>query len=264
MPATGLRIGTPASIKRHDAGTHASHRGGAIRFHDLAADADRVRKFAFRRNNRFNRPFSQRPMPNLASACTAESSRFSNAERRKIVMEDKALRLISACIAVDHLSLLGRGKRRECDCLRFAAREKRRTMRARQEPNFCAQRTKIMESAPVTALLPIKNADPECLFLQVIESLGNFERCRIWIGCQHRRLHFFAKGIDRFTAGNFSRSVKGPFDAVAGDLVSDFKKIIANIEKRDLTLRFAGHGNKFPLHFNNFPDVTDERIPAPR
>ena len=219
--------------------------------------ADGVRELAFRRNNRFYRPFGQRAMTDFAPARTAESSCFSDAKRWKIVVQDETLGLISARVAVDHLSFLGRSKSRERDCLRFASREKRRPMRPRQQPHFRAQRTQIMESATITTLLSIKNADSERLFLEVIERLRNFERGRIGILRENRCFDFLAEGIHRLAACNFSRGVECRLDAVSGDLVGNFQKIISNVQKRDLTLGLTGNGSEFPLHFN---DVADERL----
>src|ERR1700719_4278689 len=127
-------------------------------------------------------------------------------------MKDESLRLISTRIAVDHLGFLGRSKRRERDCLRFASGEKRRPVRPRQQPDLSAQRTQIVESAAVATLLSIKNADSERLFLEIIKSLRNLECSCVGIFRENRRFDFLVERIDRFGAGNFSRGVKSSFD----------------------------------------------------
>ncbi len=111
-----------------------------------------------------------------------------------------------------------------------------------------------MNPATVTTLLSIENANSKRFFLEVIERLRNFEGGGIRILRQNRRFDFFPEGIDCFAARDFAGSVERRLDAVSGHLVGNFEKIIPDILKRDLTLRFAGHGNQFSLHFNDFAD----------
>ena len=125
-------------------------------------------------------------------------------------------------------------------------------MRPRQKPYFSAQRTQIMEAATVTTLLSIKNADSERLFLKVVERLRNLELGRIRILRENVCFDLFAQGIDCSAASNFSRSVERRFDAVTGDLVRNFEKVIANIPKVDLTLGLTCNRSEFPLHLNDF------------
>src|SRR5208282_3226601 len=73
----------------HCAGTNARHRGRSVRFHDFAADSNRIRKFAFGRDNRFDRTFGKCAVTDLTPARTAEPSGLPDAEWWKIVVEDK-------------------------------------------------------------------------------------------------------------------------------------------------------------------------------
>ena len=73
--------------QREHAAANARHRAGAIRFHDLARDADRVTEIVRARNNRLERTLGQRAVTNFATARAAGASGFADAERREVVMK---------------------------------------------------------------------------------------------------------------------------------------------------------------------------------
>src|SRR5262249_27385335 len=119
---------------------------------------------------------------------------------------------------------------------------------------FRAQRTNLKKTAPVTALLPIKNAYAKSLLLEVVECLRDFE----WRGIRKMRknglLNFISQSFDSFAPRDLPAGVKGSFNSIAGNLVRNLQKIVANIQKSGFPFRFAGNSSKFPLHFDDFAD----------
>src|SRR5208337_1239869 len=112
----------------HRAGANARHRGRSVRFHDFAADSNRVRKFAFGRDNRFDRTFGKRAVTDLTPARTAEPSGLPDAEWRKIVVEDKPFRLFAPGVPIDHLRFFCRSQGRKRNGLRLTSGKKSRSM----------------------------------------------------------------------------------------------------------------------------------------
>ena len=97
--------------QRQHSAAHARHRSRAVRFHDLARDANRVAKIVFARHDRLDRTFRQSAMTDLTPPGSAGPTSFANTERWKIVMQNETLRLFAAAVSVDHLRFFDR---RQC------------------------------------------------------------------------------------------------------------------------------------------------------
>ena len=94
-------------------------------------------------------------------------------------------------------------------------------MRTREETHFRAQRPDLKKAAPVTALLPIEDADPKGLFLKIVESLRDFERRCVRITRENGGLNFTLESINRLAPGDFTAGVKRGFNSISGHLISN-------------------------------------------
>ena len=63
--------------------------------------------------------------------------------------------------------------------------------------------------------------------------------------------HLVAQGADRFAAGDFAGGVESRLDAVASNLVGDFKNRRIHLEERHRALFFANFGGEFTLGSND-------------
>ena len=126
--------------QREHTPAHAGHGCRSVRFHDFAGNSNGVTKIVFARHDRLEGALCQRPMANLASARPAGASRFADAERRKIVMQNEPLRLFAAAISIDHLRLFDRRECGEGERLGLAPLENCRTMCARQNADLARDR----------------------------------------------------------------------------------------------------------------------------
>ena len=122
--------------EREHSAAHTGHRGRSIRFHDLARNTDRITEIVFVWHNRFERALGQSAVTDFAPARAAGSSRLANAEWRKIVMKNEALRLYAAAVSVDVLRFFYRRQSREREPLCFTALENGRAVRAGNHSNF--------------------------------------------------------------------------------------------------------------------------------
>ncbi len=234
---------------------HAGHGSRSVRFHNLAGDANRVAKVFFARYHGFKRAFGERAMADLASPGCAGSSGFSDAEGRKVVMQNKTLRLFSAAVRIEHLRFF---RRRQCgqgQRLRFAPLEQGRTMGARQHADFATNGTQIFVAAAVNAFAFFQNALAECALLNVIERLRNGERICLGIFFQDCGLHLGFEGIDRLGAGGFALGVQGAFDPVARHTIGNLEQIGVHLQQLNLPLRLVHNRSEFFLNANHFTGV---------
>ena len=82
-------------------------------------------------------------MTDLAAPGRTGAAGFANGERREVVVQDEALGLLAAGVAVEFLGFVGRREGREGDGLRFAALEKRAAVRTREQTDFGAERADV-------------------------------------------------------------------------------------------------------------------------
>ena len=103
-------------------------------------------------------------MPDLASTGPACPSRFAHAKWRKIVVQNEPLRLFAAAVSINHLRLLDRRQGSESNRLGFSALKYGRTVRARQNAYFAANRSQILITATIDAFLFFQSADRNAFF----------------------------------------------------------------------------------------------------
>ena len=167
-----LADGNTCVHERENTCAHAGHRGRAVRFHDLAAHANGIGELTDIGNDRRDAPLGERSMADLPSARAARAPGFSDAERREIIVEDKALAGFSAGIAVELLSFVGGRQRRQTDGLRFAALEEGAAMTSGKQACLRAQGTDLLVAASIAPDLLVENTDAKRLLLQIIEKPG--------------------------------------------------------------------------------------------
>jgi len=119
-------------------------------------------------------------------------------------------------------------------------------MRTRQYSHFAAQRPDIEEPAAIATHFFIQDADSERLLLKIIEGLRDLERGRVRVLSQDCLFYFAAQRIDCFAASDLPRRIKGGFNAVASNLISNLQEIISDREPCDTPFRFTcGRGQLF-------------------
>src|SRR3546814_10363084 len=105
--------------------------------------------------------------------------------------------------AVNHLLGVLGAERRGADRLRFATREQRRTMRARQEADDRLNRANLLRIAPIDALTILQNGGANDFGLQLLDLLdGDHLHLRIFAGECFLRL--CASGVQRIGTSRFA------------------------------------------------------------
>src|SRR5262252_613770 len=110
-------------------------------------------------------------MSNLTTPRRARPPRFAHAKRRKIVMQNKSLRLFAPAVRINHLCFFDRSERGKRKRLSFAALKNRGAMCSGQHAYFAADRPQIGVATTIHALLFFQNAGSERLLLDKIEYL---------------------------------------------------------------------------------------------
>ena len=122
MPETGAVIGTPASMSDRVEPHTERHRGRAVGLEHLGHDADRVGEVLLGRDDRQQRPLSERSVTDVAALGAAHEAGLAGRERREVVVVDVALAL-SSVERVDALPLARHAERGDREDLRLAAGE---------------------------------------------------------------------------------------------------------------------------------------------
>ena len=137
--------------QRQATAAHRRHRRGAVRFGNLAGDADRV-GISISRHHRFERTLRQCAVADLPPARTADASGFANRVVREVVVQDEFLLAGAAGIGIEFLGVFTGAKRAERHRLGFAALKQRGAVRARQYSHFAIDRANRLEIAAIQTL----------------------------------------------------------------------------------------------------------------
>src|SRR5450759_268859 len=138
-----------ARIHEGEAGTAGRrHRGGAIRRHALADEADDVRELILGRQDRQQRPLSKMAVADLTPTGAAHRLVLAGAIGRHVVVVEEPLLGLRAD-RVDPLHVRGRAKGGDRQCLSLAAGEKPGTMSPRQDANLNRNRPNLVDAAAV-------------------------------------------------------------------------------------------------------------------
>ena len=139
MPATGADDRHTGIHQRKRRAADRSHRARTVRFQNVAHDAHRVGERLVIGNHGGERAFRQRAVPDFAAARAAHEAHFAHAERREVVVQHEALRCFRRVQQFNALFVVLGAERRRHQRLRFAAREQRRTVGARQHAHFACR-----------------------------------------------------------------------------------------------------------------------------
>ena len=114
-------------------------------------------------------------MADLAAAGRAGAARFTDRERREVVVQDEALAGRAAGVGVEVLRLLAGGEGGDAERLGFTALEQAGAVRAGQEADFRREGANLHVTATVHALLLVQDGDAERLLLDVLEGGADLE-----------------------------------------------------------------------------------------
>ena len=165
MPATGVLIGTPPSIKRQDAAADRRHRRAAVRLEDLRDDPDRVGEVLLAGQDARDRALGQVPVADLAAARAAQRFGLARRERREVVVQHEAL-VDVAGERLDVLRVLAGPEGGRDQRLRLAAREQRRAVRPGQHAHLAGDLRGCRWGAPVDAAAGVQHQLAQVLLLR--------------------------------------------------------------------------------------------------
>ena len=124
------------------------HRRRAVRFENVADDADGVRRLFGAGQNRADGALGQCSVAHLAPSRAAHAARLAHAEGREVVVQHEGL-LLLAFIAFQPLAFVGGAQRGRHQGLRLAAGKQRRAVRAGQNAGLDGDLANLVEGAAV-------------------------------------------------------------------------------------------------------------------
>ncbi len=150
MPDTWPLVGTPASIEREAGGAHRTHRGRAVRRHDLGDEAQGVREVFLVRDDGQDCTGGERTVADLATLGRTHATGLAVGPRRHVVVVQVPLGVVGRQ-RVDHLVHARHGHREDGHDLGLATLEQTRTVRGRECTDFGGDRTQVGRAAAVHA-----------------------------------------------------------------------------------------------------------------
>ena len=164
-------------------------------------------------------------------------------------MQDEFLFRLAAGVGIKFLRVVAGAERDERDRLRFATREQRGTVGARENADFAGDRTNHVECATVETFAMVKNQAANRFFLDVIKRVVDDERrdfFRAELGDE-----FFANFILDGVAGGFAGELAGiqqrGHKTVAGELLRFRENFVGNNLECDVAFLFADFRDEFFL-----------------
>ncbi len=147
-------------------------------------------------------------------------------------MQDESLAGFAASIAIELLGFVGRGESGQAEGLCLAALEKRAAVASGEQPGLRAERANFIITAPIAADPLVEDADAKGLLLKIVEGLAHLELCGLWERLENSGAHFLFECFHGLLTGDLAGGIKSRFDAVAGDAVGDFEKLVGNDKER--------------------------------
>ena len=195
------------------------HRRRAVGLGNVRGQADRVRKFFLRRQNRVQRTPSKLAMADFATARRAKAADFTDRIGREVIVQHEML-ITQAVQAIDHLLCIlgaqGAGRNR----LGFPTREQGRAMRARQEVRFAHNRADLRGGAAVNALAVLQDGTTNDFSFQLLGELdARHHHLRIKAVFSEHRLCLVARGVERVRPGRLIRQLVSGCNVVADQLL---------------------------------------------
>src|SRR5205085_11253312 len=125
------------------------HRGRAVRRHDVGNQSHGVAEVCFARKQVRERTFGQSAVTDFTPPGTAQEFHFTDAERRKIVVQHEALELVLLEKQIETLHVFFGAKGYRSECLRFTPGEERRAVNARKQTNFAGNLANLIEGPAI-------------------------------------------------------------------------------------------------------------------
>src|SRR6267143_2279754 len=155
-------------LERH-AGVHegertaadGGHRRGTIGFQNVGDEAHGVRKFFFGRKQIREGSLGECTVADFAAAGAAKEFHFTHAERRKIVVQHEALKLVLREEQVETLHIFLGAKSESSERLGFAARKERGAMNAGEQADFASNLADFVKGAAIGAAAFVENVIAE-------------------------------------------------------------------------------------------------------
>src|SRR5690606_7265766 len=101
-------------------------------------------------NDRQDGTLSERTVTDFAAVKTTDTTGFTNAERREVVVQHEALAVFATGVVVDELCFVSRSQRSDREGLSFPTSEQGRTVCAWQKIDLAGKRTNGLGIATVT------------------------------------------------------------------------------------------------------------------
>ena len=162
-------------------------------------------------------------------------------------MEDETLLVLATCVVVEMLFFVSWCEGSYAECLCFTTGENRGSMDAWQGADFAVEFAEIADLTAVCTHAFFHDGNTERLFLKIFEGLLDIEVSRFRSTLLDGGFDFVAECADFLGTLSFRRCVDGCLDAVAGDFVGDFEKVLFGERKFILTLLLATLGDEFFL-----------------
>ena len=178
--------------------------------------------------------FGERAVADFAPARTADAAGFADGEIREVVMEDEFLFVLAAGVGIKFLRVVAGAERGERDGLGFAAGEKRRAVRARQNAHFAGNRADRVKVAAVEALAAVQNQTADGFLLDVIkgvvdDEVGDFFRAEF---LDELRADFVLNRLAGVFAGEFAGREQRGHKTVAGERLGFRQNFVGNDVER--------------------------------
>src|SRR5205085_5410814 len=138
-------------------------------------DADRVREFFLRRNDRKQRALGERAMTDLATTRAAERTRLADRVRREVVVMHVTLG-VYRLERVDDLLIAAWPQRRDRKHLGLSALEQRAAVCARQDPDLAGDGADLVELATIRTDPLLDDRRTHRLLQRLLEDLGDLGR----------------------------------------------------------------------------------------
>ena len=110
-------------------------------------------------------------MADFAAARAGNAAGFADGKIREVVVQDEFLFVLAAGVGIEFLHVFAGAQRDERDGLGFAAAEKRRAVRARQDAHFAGNRADVVKAAAVQPLAAVQNQAADGFLLNVIKGV---------------------------------------------------------------------------------------------
>ncbi len=180
-------------------------------------------------------------MADFATAGSADAAGFTDGEIREVVVQDEFLLIRAAGVGIKFLRVVAGAERDERNGLRFATREQRGTVGARENTDLAGDRADLFKIAAVEALAAFEDQFADGFLLDVVEGVVDDERrdfLRAVFG-DELFADFVLDGVARGFAVELARQEQRRDETVAGELFRIGEDFVGDDLQRDGALGLA-------------------------